>query len=58
MMPTSKNKDGLVCIVFKKKESEIKLNQQQVVDSLQKVMGSKPNLAVCVEAVKPLPDDK
>lgn len=58
VMPTTKNRDGLVCITFNKKESDIKLNQQQVVDSLQKVMGNKPNLAVCVEAVKALPDDK
>lgn len=57
-MPSSKNRDGLVCINFKKKESEIKENQQQVVDSLQKLMGNKPNMPVCVEAVKALPDDK
>ena len=57
-MPTSKNRDGLVCINFKKTETEIKQNQQQVVDSLQKLMGNRQNLAVCVEAVKALPDDK
>ena len=57
-MSTSKNRDGLVCINFKKTEAEIKQNQQQVVDSLQKLMGNRQNLAVCVEAVKALPDDK
>ncbi len=57
-LPSTRNKDGLVCINFKKKEAEIKANQQQVVDSLTKVMGNKPNMAICVETVKALPDDE
>ncbi len=56
-MPTTKNKNGLVALVFKKKIAEVRTNQTQIVDNLHKIMGSKPTLAVCVEGVKSLPDD-
>ena len=56
--PTSRDEDGLVILHFKKKEEEIRSLQQQLVDSLFKILGSKPTLSVCVEDVKPLPDDK
>ncbi|XP_070552255.1 nuclear pore complex protein Nup54-like [Ptychodera flava] len=56
--PTSKNEDGLVALVIKRKASEIKQQQQQLVDSLFRILGSKPTLSVCVEGVRALPDDK
>ncbi|XP_041459535.1 nuclear pore complex protein Nup54-like [Lytechinus variegatus] len=56
--PTAKTKDGLVVLHFKKKDTEIRAQQQQLVDSLYRIMGSKPTLSVCVEDVRPLPDDK
>ncbi|XP_077983788.1 nucleoporin p54-like [Glandiceps talaboti] len=56
--PSSKNEDGLVALDFKKKESEIRHQQQQLVDSLFKILGSRPTLSVCVEGVKALPDNK
>ncbi|XP_022079496.1 nuclear pore complex protein Nup54-like [Acanthaster planci] len=56
--PTSKDEDGLVILHFKKKEEEIRSLQQQLVDALFKILGSKPTLSVCVEDVKQLPDDK
>lgn len=57
-LPRSRNEDGLVSIVIKKKESEVTAQQQQVVDQLFKILGSKPHLSVCVEGIKTLPDDK
>ncbi|XP_064637552.1 nucleoporin p54-like [Lineus longissimus] len=57
-LPASRNEDGLVGIFFKKKYSEVSSNQQQIVDSLHKILGSKPTLSVCVDGLKPLPDDK
>ncbi|XP_074650289.1 nucleoporin p54-like [Tubulanus polymorphus] len=57
-LPTNKNEDGLVALIFKKKHDEVSRNQQQVVDSLNEILGSKPNVSVCVEGLKPLPDDK
>ncbi|XP_071787665.1 nuclear pore complex protein Nup54-like [Asterias amurensis] len=56
--PTSKDEDGLVILHFKKKEEEIRSLQQQLVDSLFKILGSKATLSVCVESVKQLPDGK
>ncbi|CAH1776827.1 unnamed protein product [Owenia fusiformis] len=58
LLPTSQDTDGLVGIVFNKKESEIKALQQQLVDSLHKILGNKPTLSVCVEGVRQLPDEK
>ena len=57
-IPTSRNEDGLVTITFKKTAKEVSASQQQVVDNLHKILGSKPNLSVCVESLKPAPDDK
>jgi nuclear pore complex protein Nup54 len=57
-LPASRNEDGLVGIYFKKKYSEVSSNQQQIVDSFHKIMGSKQTLSVCVDGLKPLPDDK
>ena len=57
-MPSTSDVDGLVAIVFKKKLEDIQANQTQVVDTLQRILGNKPNISVCVESVKALPDDK
>ncbi|ESO89471.1 hypothetical protein LOTGIDRAFT_192964 [Lottia gigantea] len=53
-----KNTDGLIIITLKKKHSEVCKVQQQIVDVLHRILGSKPTLSVCVEGSKPLPDDK
>ncbi|XP_060083541.1 nuclear pore complex protein Nup54-like [Ylistrum balloti] len=57
-LPKSRNEDGLVAITIKKKESEVSAGQQLIVDSLFKMLGSKPQYSVCVEGIRPLPDDK
>ncbi|XP_071500029.1 nucleoporin p54-like [Diadema antillarum] len=56
--PTAKSEDGLVVLHFNKKHTEIRASQQQMVDSLYRILGSKPTLSVCVEDVRPLPNDK
>ena len=57
-IPKTRNKDGLVAIIFDKKEQDIKSKQTELVDALHKVFGSKPQFSVCVEGVRPLPDNK
>lgn len=57
-LPQCKNEDGLVGLIFNKMESEIRNNQQQMVDSIHRILQSKTTLSVCVEGVKPLPEDK
>ncbi|XP_053559376.1 nucleoporin p54 [Bombina bombina] len=57
-VPNNKDEDGLLALVFNKKESEIRAQQAQLVDSLHKVLGSNQTLTVNVEGVKTLPDDQ
>ena len=57
-LPTASETDGFVSIQVKKKESEVRQQQQALVQALHKALGSKPTLMVCVEGVKPLPEDR
>ncbi|XP_075716851.1 nucleoporin p54 isoform X2 [Rhinoderma darwinii] len=57
-IPGNKDEDGLVELVFNKKEADIRALQQQLVESLHKVLGGHQTLAVNVEGVKALPDDQ
>ncbi|XP_060103148.1 nucleoporin p54 isoform X1 [Heteronotia binoei] len=57
-MPNNKDEDGLVALVFNKKEAEIRSQQQQLVESLHKILGSNQTLTVNVEGVKTMPDDQ
>ena len=57
-LPSASNEDGMVSLELKKKESEVRQIQAGLVDALHKVLGSKPTLMVCVDGVKPLPDDR
>ncbi|CAB3985023.1 nucleoporin p54-like, partial [Paramuricea clavata] len=56
--PSEPDSAGLVALTIAKKEQEVKNHQQQLVEMLQKIFGSKPNVAVFVEGLKPLPEDK
>ncbi|XP_063775845.1 nucleoporin p54 isoform X2 [Pseudophryne corroboree] len=56
-IPNNKDEDGLVELVFNKKESDIRAQQQQLVESLHKVLGGHQTLTVNVEGVKTMPDD-
>ncbi|XP_060043868.1 nucleoporin p54 isoform X2 [Erinaceus europaeus] len=57
-MPNNKDEDGLVVLVFNKKETDIRSQQQQLVESLHKVLGAHQTLTVNVEGIKTLPDDQ
>ncbi|XP_077594112.1 nucleoporin p54 isoform X3 [Stigmatopora nigra] len=57
-VPISKDEDGLVVLVFNKKEADVRGQQQQLVESLHKVLGSNQTLSVNVDGVKSLPNDQ
>lgn len=57
-MPVSKDEDGLVVLVLTKKEADVRAQQQQLVESLHKVLGSNQTLTVNVDGVKALPSDQ
>ncbi|KAM4634352.1 nucleoporin p54 isoform 6-T6 [Polymixia lowei] len=57
-IPGSKDEDGLVALALNKKEADVRAQQQQLVESLHKILGSNQTLTVNVEGVKALPDDQ
>uniref|UniRef100_A0A8C9SDU0 54 kDa nucleoporin n=1 Tax=Scleropages formosus TaxID=113540 RepID=A0A8C9SDU0_SCLFO len=57
-IPGSKDEDGLVVLALNKKEADVRSQQQQLVESLHKVLGGQQTLTVNVEGVKALPDDQ
>lgn len=57
-MPNNKDEDGLVVLVFNRKEADIRSQQQQLVESLHKILGGNQTLTVNVEGVKTMPDDQ
>jgi nuclear pore complex protein Nup54 len=57
-LPAASNDDGFVGIQIKKKEPEVHQQQQNLVSELQKCFGNKPTIMVCVDGLKPLPDDR
>ena len=58
LMPNNKDEDGLVVLVFNRKEIDIRSQQQQLVESLHKILGGNQTLTVNVEGVKTMPDDQ
>nr|XP_057920107.1 nucleoporin p54 isoform X3 [Doryrhamphus excisus] len=57
-VPVSKDEDGLVALVLNKKEADVRAQQQQLVESLHKVLGSNQTLSVNVDGVRSLPNDQ
>ncbi|XP_034048825.1 nucleoporin p54 isoform X3 [Thalassophryne amazonica] len=57
-VPVSKDEDGLVVLVLNKKEADVRAQQQQLVESLHKVLGTNQTLSVNVDGVKALPNDQ
>lgn len=57
-LPTATNEDGHLSIEIGRKESEVRLSQQGLVDKLHKCLGSKPTLMVCIEGIKSLPENR
>ncbi|XP_068430724.1 nucleoporin p54 isoform X1 [Clinocottus analis] len=57
-VPVSKDEDGFVVLLFSRKEADVRALQQQLVESLHKVLGSNQTLTVNVDGVKALPNDQ
>ncbi|KAI7789855.1 putative nuclear pore complex protein Nup54-like, partial [Triplophysa rosa] len=57
-VPETKDEDGLVALALSKKESDVRSQQQQLVESLHKVLGGNQMISVNVEGVRALPDDQ
>uniref|UniRef100_A0A4W3H6W0 54 kDa nucleoporin n=1 Tax=Callorhinchus milii TaxID=7868 RepID=A0A4W3H6W0_CALMI len=57
-IPSNKDEDGLVALAFAKKETDIRNQQQQLVESLHKILGGLQQIMVNVEGVRALPDDQ
>lgn len=57
-VPETKDEDGLVALALSKKESEVRSQQQHLVESLHKVLGGNQMISVNVEGVRALPDDQ
>ncbi|XP_034079970.1 nucleoporin p54 [Gymnodraco acuticeps] len=57
-VPVSKDEDGLVALLLNKKEADVRAQQQQLVETLHKVLGSNQSLTVNVDGVKALPNDQ
>lgn len=55
-VPVSKDEDGLVVLVLNKKEADVRVQQQQLVESLHRFLGSNQTLTVNVDGVKALPN--
>ncbi|NXJ80468.1 NUP54 protein, partial [Trogon melanurus] len=58
LKPNNKDEDGFVVLVFNRKETDIRSQQQQLVESLHKILGGNQTLTVNVEGVKTMPDDQ
>jgi hypothetical protein len=56
-IPSGRSEDGLVGLVLKRKQEDVSAAQQQIVDTITKILG-RPNLSVCVEGVRPIPEDR
>lgn len=54
----TKDEDGLVVLVLTKKEADVRAQQQQLVESIHKILGNNQTLAVNVDGVKALPCDQ
>ncbi|PVD34818.1 hypothetical protein C0Q70_06096 [Pomacea canaliculata] len=57
VIPTGRNEDGLVALVLNKKENDVSSVQQQVVDTITRIL-ARPTLSVCVEGIRPMPEDR
>lgn len=57
-VPVSKDEDGLVVLILNKKEADVRTQQQQLVESLHKILGNNQMLSVNIDCVKALPNDQ
>lgn len=57
-MPDADNNEGFVVLCFNKKEQEVKDGRQQLIGSLNSILGNKPNLTVVVDTIKSTGENK
>ncbi|XP_043469732.1 nuclear pore complex protein Nup54-like [Leptopilina heterotoma] len=57
-MPDADNNEGLVVLCFNKKEQEIKEGKQNLIASLNTILGNKPNLTVTIDSIKSTGENK
>lgn len=57
-MPDADNNDGLVVLCFPKKEQELKDQKQQLITSINQILGNKQNLSVIVDNIKSIGETK
>ncbi|XP_062540539.1 probable nucleoporin Nup54 isoform X2 [Armigeres subalbatus] len=57
-LPGKENKVGLVGLTTNRPVSQMKSQQQQFITSLNQIFGSKPNIAITVESIKMIGDNK
>ena len=57
-LPNAKDEDGLIALELKHNVTNVKQNQQQFVESLNKLLGNKPTLVVCIEQVREIPGNR
>ncbi|XP_021324436.1 nucleoporin p54 isoform X5 [Danio rerio] len=57
-VPDVRDEDGLLALALGKREADVRLQQQQLVESLHKLLGGAHTLSVNVEGVRALPDDQ
>lgn len=57
-MPETDNSEGLVGICFNKKDQEIRDGKQQLLNSLNAILGNKPNLMVTIDNIKSTKETK
>lgn len=57
MLPSHKSEDGRMGAVIKKKAADLEPQKAQIEAALNQVLGSKPNVKVTVESIKPLNGD-
>ncbi|XP_054271241.1 nuclear pore complex protein Nup54 [Macrosteles quadrilineatus] len=56
--PSTEPKDGIVSLIFKKKEADVRNEENQIVTNISNILGNKPNLTVTIEAIKAMSDEK
>lgn len=56
--PSTRNEDGLVCLILNQKEELVKTNQKSISDSLHKIFNSDQTLMVKIETIKPIEESK
>jgi len=57
-LPNAKDSDGLIGLDLKHSIDFVNANQQQLVESLHKILGASPTLLVCVDGVRELPENR